>query len=56
MPGATDAGGAYVFFYNGTSFSQQQKLIPSDGAATDWFGYSVAISGNALGSRCPAGR
>ena len=28
------------------SWSLQQKLMASDGAASDTFGYSVAISGN----------
>ena len=40
----TDSGSAYVFKYNGTSWTQQSKLTASDGAASDWFGYSVSIS------------
>ncbi len=39
-------GSAYVFVRSGTSWSQQQKLTASDGAADDGFGYSVAISGD----------
>ena len=39
-----NSGSAYVFKYNGTSWSQQSKLTASDGAANDYFGYSVSIS------------
>jgi FG-GAP repeat/Secretion system C-terminal sorting domain len=48
LPGATDMGAAYVFFFNGTAWGEQQKLTPADGAATDWFGISVSISGNKM--------
>jgi hypothetical protein len=37
-------GAGYVFFYNGTNWSQQAKLTASDRAANDRFGFSVAIS------------
>ena len=40
----TDGGSAYVFKFNGTSWTQQAKLTASDGAANDYFGYSVSIS------------
>ena len=39
-----NSGSAYVFKYNGTSWTQQSKLTASDGAASDQFGYSVSIS------------
>jgi len=42
----TDAGSAYVFKRNGTSWAQEAKLLPSGGAADDWFGNSVSISGD----------
>jgi len=42
-----ESGSAYVFRWNGSSWVQEQKLLPSDGAAYDWFGESVSISGNA---------
>ncbi len=42
----TDQGSAYVFVRSGTVWSAQQKLTASDGAANDWFGYSVAVSGD----------
>jgi hypothetical protein len=41
----TDQGSAYVFVRNGTTWTQQQKLTASEGAAGDEFGYSVAIAG-----------
>ena len=43
-----DSGSAYVFVRSGSSWSQQQKLTASDGAQVDWFGGSVAISGDRI--------
>jgi hypothetical protein len=40
------SGAAYVFVFNGTAWSQQQKLTASDGAASDQFGESVSVSGD----------
>jgi len=40
------SGSAYVFRWNGSSWVEEQKLLPSDGAAYDWFGESVSISGD----------
>ncbi len=42
-----DSGSAYVYRFDGISWAQAQKLLASDGAAADWFGFSVAISGDA---------
>jgi len=39
-------GSAYIFHYDGSSWVEQQKLTASDGAGGDWFGQSVAISGD----------
>jgi len=39
-----NAGAAYVFTRSGSSWSEQQKIMPSDAAAGDLFGYSVAIN------------
>ncbi len=39
-------GAAYVFLRTGTTWAQQQRLMPADGAASDVFGGSVAISGD----------
>ena len=52
------SGSAYVFARNGTIWTQQQKLMPSDGDERNFFGSSVAISGdNAIfGCDVDAGR
>jgi hypothetical protein len=51
--GQTAIGAAYVFTFNGASWSLQQKLVASDGAAFDRFGWSVAVTGDtvAVGAR-----
>ena len=41
-------GSAYIFVRNGTSWIPQEKLIASDGATNDNFGYSVSISGDTV--------
>jgi hypothetical protein len=38
-----ESGSAYVFGYDGASWNEEQKLIPSDGSMYDWFGISVSI-------------
>ena len=40
------SGSAYVFFRNGTTWTQQAKLSDPDGAALDLFGQSVSVSGD----------
>ena len=40
----SDSGSAYVFKYNGSNYTQVQKLTASDGVSDDFFGFSVAIS------------
>jgi hypothetical protein len=40
------AGSAYVFRYEGGAWGEEFKLIASDAAAGDWFGYGVSISGD----------
>ena len=42
----SNSGSAYVFVRNGTTWTEQAKLIASDAAADDLFGYSVALSGD----------
>ena len=37
-----DSGSAYVFRFDGSGWQEEAKLLPSDGAAEEWFGYSVA--------------
>lgn len=40
------SGSAYVFRHVGMQWVQEAKLLASDGAAGDWFGRSVALSGD----------
>ena len=42
----TQSGSAYVFRYDGIGWVQQAKLTASDGAARDYFGTAVSISGD----------
>jgi hypothetical protein len=42
----TSRGAAYVFLRTGNVWTQQAKLLASDGAANDHFGYSVSIYGD----------
>jgi len=44
--GGSDAGAAYVFTRSGGAWTQQAKLLASDAQANDYFGYSVAVSGD----------
>ncbi len=44
----SSSGSAYVFWYDGSSWAQQAKLLPSDGAANDNFGTAVSISGETI--------
>jgi hypothetical protein len=43
--GIGDAGAAYVFKREGTTWSEIKKIIASDKESSDYFGYSVAIDG-----------
>ena len=42
----SDQGSAYVFTRSGVVWTEQAKLVASDGAANDYFGFSVALSGD----------
>ena len=44
----SSSGSAYVFRYVDSTWVEEQKLLPADGAASDKFGYSVAVVGNAV--------
>jgi hypothetical protein len=44
--GGSDAGAAYVFTRSGGSWTQQAKLMASDAQSSDYFGGSVAVSGD----------
>jgi nucleoside-specific outer membrane channel protein Tsx len=39
-------GAAYVFMQSGTTWGQQAELTAADGAAGDWLGLPVAVSGS----------
>jgi hypothetical protein len=42
----SSSGSAYIFSGSGSSWSQETKLVASDRQTSDYFGSSVAISGN----------
>jgi hypothetical protein len=44
----SNSGSAYVFTYNGTTWGEQQKLLASDGAAGDNFGWPISLDGNTV--------
>lgn len=48
-----DAGSVYVFVRNAATWTEQAKLIASDGAGGDYFGDQVALSGNTLIASAP---
>ncbi|MCG3136945.1 MAG: hypothetical protein HJJLKODD_00783 [Phycisphaerae bacterium] len=47
-PSLTDAGAAYVYQYNGLTWTQVAKLTPADLASYDYFGQAVAIWSNVI--------
>ena len=42
--GNANAGSAYIYFYNGSSWSEQARIQHSDDASNDRFGIAVAIN------------
>ena len=44
----TDSGLAYVYVRSDKTWTEQAQLTASDGAATDFFGFCVAASGNTI--------
>jgi len=44
--GGSDAGAAYIFGYDGSSWSQEAKIQSSDKQASDRFGWEVSMSGD----------
>ncbi|MCW5960953.1 MAG: VCBS repeat-containing protein [Pyrinomonadaceae bacterium] len=46
--GAQGQGSVYVYRRNGSSWIQEQELVPTDPSISKWFGFSVAISGNTI--------
>jgi uncharacterized repeat protein (TIGR01451 family) len=47
-PAGANAGAAYVFVRSGGTWTEQQALAASDGAASDAFGASAAIDGDTV--------
>lgn len=43
---SSDAGAAYIFERNGSTWTQQQKLLASDSSSNARFGFSVSVFGN----------
>ncbi|MEW6742783.1 MAG: hypothetical protein AB1486_08485 [Planctomycetota bacterium] len=50
-----DAGAAYVYRFDGSHWIQEKKLLASNGNDEDWFGWSVAVSGNTILVGAPFG-
>ncbi|KAA3606541.1 MAG: T9SS C-terminal target domain-containing protein [Calditrichaeota bacterium] len=44
--GGSNAGAAYIYYHDGSSWVQQAKLTASDAASDDRFGWAVSISGD----------
>ena len=47
------SGAAFVFIRNGTSWSQQQRLLPNENTNNDIFGFSVSLSGDTVLAAAP---
>jgi hypothetical protein len=47
------SGAIYIFTFNGTSWTEQQKLHAQDASASASFGYHVAISGDTIVAGAP---
>jgi hypothetical protein len=52
-PGAVAAGSAFVFTGSGTIWTQQARLVASDGLANDQFGHAVAVLGDVAAVTSP---
>ena len=42
----SEAGAAYIYVRQNGAWTKQQKLLPNDPAANNWFGWSVALKGD----------
>lgn len=47
-PKAFDSGAVYVFTPTGSTWTEQAKIFPADGAASDHFGYRVVLEGDTM--------
>jgi len=41
-----NSGSAFVYYFDGKSWTEEAKLLAADGANTDWFGWAVALDGD----------
>lgn len=41
-----EEGAAYVFVRTGSTWTEQQRLVPTTPDGKDWFGYAVAVDGD----------
>jgi len=48
LPGANDAGAAYVFSLHGNSVDLVTRLIAGDARAGDQFGQAIAVAGDVI--------
>jgi hypothetical protein len=46
--GKADQGAAYQYTWNGSAWTGERKITASDGAARDYFGYTVSVSSETL--------
>lgn len=44
----SNSGSVYVYRLEGDNWGREAKLLASDGEMNDWFGWSVAITGNTI--------
>ncbi|RJP37233.1 MAG: hypothetical protein C4547_05790 [Phycisphaerales bacterium] len=47
-PNGKESGSAYVYRFDGREWVEEQKLLPSDGAAGDRFGNAVVVRGDTI--------
>ena len=53
--GSGTGGAAYVYTESGGTWAEQARLLPSDGAQSSFYGYSVALAGSTALVGAPAG-
>lgn len=47
-PSGSNSGSAYVFEFDGTNWTESQKIVPADGAAGDAFSYNEVVGDTAF--------
>lgn len=51
--GSMDSGAVYVYSRTGYTWSQQAYIKPANSSESDWFGYSLSLSGDTLAVGAP---